>query len=133
VHPASQLDELVHQRARLGVLAIAAEAKRVEFRYLQSELKMTAGNMTPHLGALEKGGLIKIVKGYQGRRPRTWVSITPKGRFALRQEILTLRAIIEGAPEPQVTRRERPSRQENRLPAVSAAATALTGLRPSPC
>ena len=49
----------MHQRARLGILAIANEAQSVEFRYLQSELGMTAGNLTTHLDALGKGGMVK--------------------------------------------------------------------------
>lgn len=96
MHPAVQLDDLVHQRARLGVLAMASEAKRVEFRFLQSELSMTAGNLTTHLDALEKGGLVSIAKGYEGRRPRTWVSITRRGRSALRSEVATLKQIVKG-------------------------------------
>jgi DNA-binding MarR family transcriptional regulator len=100
LHPAGRLDDLVHQRARLGILAIAAEPKRVEFRYLQSELDMTAGNLTTHLDALEKGGLVSIAKGYEGRRPRTWVSITRKGRGALKAEVAALKEIVKAIEEP---------------------------------
>jgi len=101
LHPAGQLDDLVHQRARLGILAIANEAQRVEFRYLQSELDLTPGNLTTHLAALEKGGLVRIAKGYEGRRPRTWVSITRRGRAALRSEVATLKQIVQRTEVPR--------------------------------
>ena len=100
MHPAVKLDDLVHQRASLGILAMTSEAKRVEFRFLQSELSMTAGNLTTHLDALEKGGLVSVAKGYEGRRPRTWVSITRRGRSALRAEVATLKQIVAGVEGP---------------------------------
>ena len=71
-HPTNGLDEIVHQRHRLGILTIAAEAKRAEFGYLRETLGLTAGNLSRHLTVLEDAGLIEVEKGYAGRRPRTW-------------------------------------------------------------
>lgn len=81
-------------------MAIASEGSRVEFRYLQSELGMTAGNLTTHLDALEKGGLVRVAKGYEGRRPRTWVSISRRGRVALKAEVAALKQIVQAVEEP---------------------------------
>jgi DNA-binding MarR family transcriptional regulator len=94
VHPAGYLDDLVHQRARLGILVIADEVKRAEFTYLQSELGVTAGNLTSHLAVLERAGMVTIEKGYDGRRPRTWVLITGNGRAALWAEVQTLKQLV---------------------------------------
>jgi DNA-binding MarR family transcriptional regulator len=93
-HPANALDDVVHQRVRLGVLAIAHEARRVEFGFLRDTLELTAGNLSQHLSVLEKAGLITIEKGYEGRRPRTWVTLTPTGQSALRTEIAHLKTLI---------------------------------------
>ena len=99
-HPASGLDDIVHQRVRLGILTIAHEARRVEFSYLRDSLDLTAGNLSQHLGVLENAGLITIEKGFAGKRARTWVTLTPEGEAALSQEIAQLKLLIsqiEGA------------------------------------
>jgi DNA-binding MarR family transcriptional regulator len=93
-HPASGLDDVVHQRVRLGIMAVTHEARRVEFGFLRETLDLTAGNLSQHLGVLEKAGLIDIEKGYEGRRPRTWICLTKAGSAALRAELATLRALI---------------------------------------
>jgi DNA-binding MarR family transcriptional regulator len=93
-HPANGLDDVVHQRVRLGILTIAHEARRVEFGYLRASLDLTAGNLSQHLGVLENAGLISIEKGYEGKRGRTWVSLTPTGHTALRDEIAQLKRLI---------------------------------------
>lgn len=93
-HPTNGLDETVHQRHRLGILAITAEARRAEFGYLRDELDLTSGNLSRHLTVLEDAGMIKVEKGYEGRRPRTWVSITRRGRSALAAELETLAALV---------------------------------------
>ena len=75
-HPTNGLDETVHQRHRLGILTIAAEAESADFGYLRTALDLTAGNLSRHLTVLEDAGLIQVSKGYEGKRPRTWVKIT---------------------------------------------------------
>jgi DNA-binding MarR family transcriptional regulator len=102
-HPARGLDDVVHQRVRLGILTIAHEARRVEFGYLRAQLELTAGNLSKHLGVLEAAGLIAVEKGYEGRRGRTWVTLTPAGDVALAEEIRQLRQLItrvENTEEP---------------------------------
>ena len=104
-HPTNGLDEIVHQRHRLGILTVAAEAKRAEFGFLRETLSLTAGNLSRHLTVLEDAGLIEVEKGYAGRRPRTWVRITRRGRSALAAELdvlaglVRLRSALGQAPE----------------------------------
>jgi len=93
-HPAIGLDDVVHQRVRLGILAIAHEARRVEFGFLRSNLELTAGNLSQHLGVLENAGLIAIEKGYEGKRARTWITLTKAGQAALAEEITQLKRLI---------------------------------------
>ncbi len=91
---AKPIDDVVHQRVRLGILAIAHEARRVEFGYLRTNLELTAGNLSQHLSVLESAGLITIEKGYAGKRPRTWITLTKAGRAALVEEITQLKLLI---------------------------------------
>ena len=93
-HPANGLDDVVHQRVRLGILTVAHEARQVEFGYLRESLELTAGNLSQHLSVLEKAGLVTIEKGYAGKRARTWITLTPDGKSALREEIDHLKLLI---------------------------------------
>lgn len=94
-HPTRDLSEVVHQRHRLGVLTIALEVQRVEFGCLRETLDLTAGNLSRHLTVLVEAGLVDIEKGYVGKRPRTWVSITPAGAEATRAELRALRSLLD--------------------------------------
>jgi len=93
-HPANGLDDVVHQRVRLGILTVAHEARRVDFGYLRDSLGLTAGNLSQHVTVLEKAGLITVEKGYAGKRPRTWILLTPAGRTALAAEVSQLKRLI---------------------------------------
>jgi DNA-binding MarR family transcriptional regulator len=108
-HPASGLDDTVHQRVRLGILTIAHEARRVEFGYLRDSLELTAGNLSQHLGVLESAGLVTLEKGYAGKRARTWVTLTKAGEQALAEEISQLKRLISQV-ESASADRSRPGR-----------------------
>lgn len=94
-HPTNGLSDVVHQKHRLGILTIAAETKRVEFSYLKEALDLTGGNLSRHLTVLVDAGLLDMEKGYDGKRPKTWVSITRSGRAALAKEMAALRALVD--------------------------------------
>jgi DNA-binding MarR family transcriptional regulator len=99
-HPTNWLDEIVHQRHRLGILTITADAKQAEFGYLRETLGLTAGNLSRHLTVLEEAGLVEVEKGYKGRRPRTWVRITRLGRAALAAELDVLARLVRKRSSP---------------------------------
>lgn len=98
-HPATQLSELIHQKTRLGIVALLSEAGSAEFGLIASTLNLTAGNLSRHIAVLEDAGLVKTSKGYIGKRPRTWVSITHAGRSELGKEVKFLKAIISSYPD----------------------------------
>jgi DNA-binding transcriptional ArsR family regulator len=93
-HPSLRLDDTVHQRVRLGILAILSEASRADFGHLREALDLSDGNLSRHLQVLEESGLVRIEKEFEGRRPRTWASATKKGRTALEGELQALRELI---------------------------------------
>jgi len=93
-HPSLDLDEVVHQRVRLGILAVVSEATECTFTILREELDLTDGNLSRHLRVLEEAGLLEITKGYEGRRPCTWLRLTRQGRAALRDEVATLERLV---------------------------------------
>ena len=63
---------------------------------LQEVLEVTAGNLSQHLTVLEDAGHVQIAKTFEDKRPRTWVTVTRKGRAALGSEVATMRALLDG-------------------------------------
>lgn len=94
-HPSVELDDVIHQRTRLGIVAVLMEAKRADFKYLKDALDLTDGNLSRHLQILEQAGYVRITKGFEGKRPRTWVAATKLGRDAFGAEMYALRRIAE--------------------------------------
>jgi DNA-binding MarR family transcriptional regulator len=99
-HPAVELDDLIHQRSRLGIMAVVTGARRVDFRFLKETLELTDGNLSRHLTTLEEAGFVSITKGFEGKRPRTWIQATKLGRGAFSSEVERLRQIVRLGSRP---------------------------------
>ena len=77
-----QIDEVIHGRLRLGVMAFLSSAGTAEFTDLRNRLQATDGNLSVHLRKLEEAGYVTIDKRFSGRKPLTTVSLTEAGRAA---------------------------------------------------
>ena len=95
-HPSSALDDTIHQRVRLGILAVLSESRRADFAYLKDVLEVTAGNLSQHRAVLEEAGHVQIAKSFEDKRSRTWVTVTRRGRAALASEVAIMRALLDG-------------------------------------
>lgn len=100
-HPIHDLDDDVHQRVRLGILAALHGLAKADVNHLKTTLGLTDGNLGRHLQALEHAGLISQNRINGPGRPRTWVKITSKGRRALREEIATLQRLLGAITNPE--------------------------------
>lgn len=100
MHPTQGLDDLVHQRVRLGILSVLHEIGRADFTTLAEVLDLTSGNLSRNLRVLEEHGYVAIEKAFERRRPRTWVSVTADGTAALRHEVEALRDLLDLVAEP---------------------------------
>lgn len=99
-HPSQALDDVVHQRVRLGILAVLSEATYADFGFLKEALGLTDGNLSRHLSVLEDAGYVTIEKGFAGKRTKTTVKATDPGRKALADHLSALKELIsrvEGA------------------------------------
>lgn len=76
------IDDVIHGRLRLGVMAYLSGALVAEFNELKAKLETTDGNLSVHLRKLEEAGYVAIEKTYAGRKPLTRVKLTEKGRDA---------------------------------------------------
>lgn len=95
------LDRVLHEKARLGILAsLVAHKDGLKFGELRALCQLTDGNLSRHLDTLRDAGLIDIWKGFEGRRPQTLVRLTTDGRkrFALYLEELE-RVIKDALPK----------------------------------
>ncbi|MBQ1541832.1 transcriptional regulator [Caulobacter sp. CCUG 60055] len=77
-----RIDEVIHGRLRLGVMAFLSSAETADFNALKAKLQATDGNLSTHLRKLEEAGYVRIDKSFVGRRPLTRVSLTDAGRAA---------------------------------------------------
>lgn len=129
-HPTHGLDDVVHQRTRLGILAVLAEGKRVQFGYLTEALGLTDGNLSRHLQTLADAGYVTVEKGYAERRPRTWAVITRAGRRALDEELARLKELVrrvESGARAEPTPTHRPARRPAARPTGRTAGPVTPG------
>ena len=91
----NRLDDAIHGRMRLGIMAYLADAEAADFNELKDLLDATQGNLSVHLRKLEDAGYIEIVKSFQGRKPLTRARITPTGRKAFADYLETLSKLVE--------------------------------------
>ncbi len=89
-----QLDRLIHERLRLGIVSALAVNDALTFNDLKRLLKTTDGNLSVHARKLEEADYIACEKTFAGRTPRTEYRITAAGRRALEKYIAHMEAII---------------------------------------
>lgn len=77
-----KIDDVIHGRLRLGIMAYLADAEAADFTELKDLLQATQGNLSVHLRKLEEAGYIAIDKSFVDRKPLTRARITDAGRKA---------------------------------------------------
>ncbi len=92
----TRLNPVIHERARLGIMALLAAQPAQAFGEIKAALDMTDGNLSIHLRVLEKAKFVSIEKKFVGRRPRTTVKITRRGRLAFEHYVEVLEEIVKG-------------------------------------
>ncbi len=94
----ARFDDIIHQPVRLRIMAALnalAEDAQLDFGALREMLGVTDGNLATHLRKLEDAGYIAVEKTFVGRRPRTYIALTPRGRQAFAEHVQALREILE--------------------------------------
>ena len=95
------IDELLHSRARLAIVAFLAGAKTADFSAVRDATKTTDGNASIHLRKLEDAGYVTMRKRFVARKPQTLYSLTERGRKALLDYVAHLEALLPpGGGEP---------------------------------
>lgn len=92
-----ELDRLIHERLRLGIVSALAVNERLTFNDLKTLLQTTDGNLSVHARKLEDAHYIACEKTFQGRVPRTEYRLTAAGRRALEKYLGHMESIIKAA------------------------------------
>jgi DNA-binding MarR family transcriptional regulator len=92
--PAPELDRLIHERLRLGIVAALAVNESLSFNELKKLMQTTDGNLSVHARKLEEAGYITCTKSFDHRVPRTDYRLTSAGRRALERYLDHMEALI---------------------------------------
>ena len=91
-----EIDEVIHGRLRLGIMAYLSAVNPASFPELLSKTGSSNGNLSTHLSKLEAAGYISQEKGYQGKRPQTLVHLTTEGRNAWIRYLEAMKTLLGG-------------------------------------
>ena len=93
------LDRLIHERMRLGIVSALAANQTLTFNELKKLLKTTDGNLSVHARKLEEANYIACNKSFEGRMPKTEYRLTDSGRRALEKYLNHMEALIQAMRE----------------------------------
>jgi DNA-binding HxlR family transcriptional regulator len=88
------LDDVIHQKVRLGVMSSLMAAGEADFNFLKAALGVSDGNLSTHLAVLEEHGYILVRKEFVGKKPRTTYTPTPAGRKAFESYVAALESLV---------------------------------------
>lgn len=91
------LDRLIHERIRLGIVSALAAEEKLSFGDLKRILNASDGNLSVHARKLEEAGYIKVSKGFEDRKPKTEYRLTARGRKALETYLEQMEALLSEA------------------------------------
>jgi DNA-binding transcriptional ArsR family regulator len=94
-----EIDRLVHEPARLVLLAHLYIVESADYVFLMQNTGLTWGNLSSHLSKLEEAGYVEIVKDFVGRKPHTMVKLTDVGRQAFDAYRRQMKLLFEDLPE----------------------------------
>jgi DNA-binding MarR family transcriptional regulator len=96
----AEIDRLVHEPARLSILALLTVVERAEFLYLLRQTGLTKGNLSSHLRTLEGAGYVEVHKEFVDKRPLTLLRLTEQGREAFEAYRRRMRQFLDDLPAP---------------------------------
>jgi len=90
----SGLDRVIHEPARLMLVALLSAVESADFLYLLKESELTKGNLSVHLTKLEDAGYVEAEKSFRGKMPHTEYRLTAKGKSAFDQYRKSLSSVL---------------------------------------
>jgi len=93
-----EFDKLIHEPARMLIMAHLYVVESADFLFIMRQTGMTFGNLSAHMSRLEDAGYIEVEKGFVGKRPNTRLSLTEEGKAAFEEYRKSMRQLFENAP-----------------------------------
>jgi DNA-binding MarR family transcriptional regulator len=93
-----EFDKLIHEPARMLIMAHLYVVESADFLFIMRQTGMTFGNLSAHMSRLEEAGYIEVEKGFVGKRPNTRLSLTEEGKAAFEDYRKSMRQLFENAP-----------------------------------
>ena len=94
-----EIDLLVHQPARLRIMALLYVVESAGFLYVMRQTGLTRGNLSSHVSRLEAAGYVSVQKEFVDKIPHTLLGLTPQGREAFQTYRRRMKQVLEGLPE----------------------------------
>ncbi|NUW36610.1 transcriptional regulator [Nonomuraea sp. SMC257] len=92
-HPRLELDAAIHAPIRFSLVAVLSTEGECAFQQICHQLAVNAATLSKNVAYLETAGYVEVRKGFVGKRPRTWLSLTPAGLEAFNRHTAALHAI----------------------------------------
>jgi len=96
LQPLAEIDKLIHEPARLMILATLHVVESADFLFVERQTGLTRGNLSSHMSKLEDAGYIEINKEFVDKIPRTLLRITDEGREALLDYTKSMKQVLDG-------------------------------------
>jgi DNA-binding MarR family transcriptional regulator len=112
----AQIDQIIHERLRLGIVCALAVHDALTFTELRDLLQTTDGNLSVQARKLEEAGYVTCTKRFEARKPKTTYKLTTRGRAALETYLTTLSEML---PAIEQVRHPEPVRRGALRPATS--------------
>jgi DNA-binding MarR family transcriptional regulator len=94
----SEIDKVIHEPARLGIVAYLYVLDSADALFLKNQMGLTWGNLSSHLARLEEAGYIEVIKEFVDRKPVTSLRLTQRGREAFRSYRDKMKGILDDLP-----------------------------------
>ena len=99
LEPIAGIDRLMHEPARLMILALLYVVESGDFTFLMRQTGLTWGNLSSHLSKLEDAGYVQIEKEFVGKKPHTMLRLTDEGRAAFREYRRSMKQVLDELPD----------------------------------
>lgn len=99
LQPLAEIDRIIHEPARLLILAYLSVVESADFLFLMNQTRLTRGNLSSHLTKLEAAGYVEIKKEFVQKIPRTLLRLTNQGKKAFQEYRRSMKQILDTLSE----------------------------------
>ena len=99
LQPLTDIDRVIHEPARLLILAYLYVVESADFLFLMRQTGLTKGNLSSHMSKLETAGYVEVIKEFIDKIPRTMLRLTKEGRQAFKNYRKSMKQVLDDLPE----------------------------------